>query len=55
MDTGEMCLTEVSYDPLERSLEIDSIAIRRMVEEVRSNDPIAAAAAYNRTHNRHNR
>jgi hypothetical protein len=37
------------------SLEMDSVAIQRMIEEIRSGDPIATAANYNRTHNKHNR
>jgi hypothetical protein len=41
------------------SMEIDvsslsSIALARLVDEVRNEDPIAAHA-YDRTHNRHNR
>jgi hypothetical protein len=39
----------------ELSLEMDSVAIRRMIEEIRSGDPVASAANYNRTHNKHNR
>lgn len=40
---------------LDRTPKIESVAIQRMIEEVRSGDPIATAANYNRTHNKHNR
>jgi hypothetical protein len=35
--------------------KIDSIAIQRMIEEVRSGEAIGTPASYNRTHNKHNR
>jgi hypothetical protein len=37
------------------SLNVDSVAIQRLIEEVRSSDSVATSANYNRTHNRHNR
>jgi hypothetical protein len=40
---------------MDRTSKIESVAIQRMIEEVRSGDPIATAANYNRTHNKHNR
>ena len=55
MNTEESGSATVFQEPLERSLEIDSVAIKRMIEEVRSNDPVATAGHYNRTHNKHNR
>ncbi|MFI1097347.1 YhhA family cyclophane-containing RiPP [Streptomyces sp. NPDC020917] len=36
------------------SLEIESVALRRLIEEVRTSEPIMSGN-YNRTHNRHNR
>ena len=40
---------------LDRTSEIESVAIQRMIEEVRSGESIGTAANYNRTHNKHNR
>ena len=37
------------------SLNVDSVAIQRLIEEVRFSDSVATSANYNRTHNRHNR
>jgi hypothetical protein len=37
-----------------RSLKLDSVALSRLVEEVR-NGAVSAPTAYNRQHNRHNR
>ena len=37
------------------SLDINSVAVRRLIEEVRSSDSLVASAHYNRTYNRHNR
>ena len=45
----------VAEQPLDLSLNIDSVAVRRMIEEIRSGDPTATAVNYDRTHNRHNR
>jgi hypothetical protein len=36
------------------SLEIDSVVLRRLIEEVRTSEPVLTGA-YNRTYNRHNR
>jgi hypothetical protein len=36
-------------------ISIDSAAIRRMVEEVRSESKLGVSRSYNRTFNRHNR
>lgn len=47
--------TEADCPPLELDL-IDSVALQRLIDEVRS-DPthIVGATAYNRTYHRHNR
>jgi len=37
------------------SLDVGSVAVQRLIEEVRSSDSVAASANYNRTYNRHNR
>lgn len=42
-------------DGLDGTSKIDSIAIQRMIEEVRSGESIGTPASYNRTHNKHNR
>ena len=55
MAADEMGTTGTVETAQELSQEIDSIAIARMIEEVRAGDPIATAGSYNRTHNRHNR
>jgi hypothetical protein len=36
-------------------LNVSSVAVQRLIEEIRSNDSVAVSAGYNRTHNRHNR
>jgi hypothetical protein len=36
------------------SLEIDSVVLRRLIEEVRTSEPLLTGA-YDRTYNRHNR
>lgn len=36
------------------ALKLDSVALTRLVNEVR-NDAVSAPTAYNRVHNRHNR
>ena len=36
------------------SLKIDSVALQRLIDEVRTGEPVMAGH-YNRTHNRHNR
>lgn len=55
MTADEMGTSATVETTLELSQEIDSIAIARMIDEVRGGDPIATAGSYNRTHNRHNR
>jgi hypothetical protein len=42
-------------EPVNLSLDVDSVAVQRLIEEVRSSDSVAASANYNRTYNRHNR
>jgi hypothetical protein len=42
-------------EPVNPSLDVDSVAVQRLIEEVRSSDSVAACANYNRTYNRHNR
>jgi hypothetical protein len=42
-------------EPVNPSLDIDSVAVQRLIEEVRSSDSVAASTNYNRTYNRHNR
>jgi hypothetical protein len=55
MITYEMDEASAADDGLDRTSKIESVAIQRMIEEVRSGDSIATAANYNRTHNKHNR
>lgn len=40
--------------PATDSVKLDSVALARILEEVR-NDAVSAPTAYNRMHNRHNR
>jgi hypothetical protein len=40
--------------PAVPSPEIDSVALQRLIEEVRTSEPVMTGA-YNRTYNRHNR
>jgi len=42
-------------EPVNPSMDVDSVAVQRLIEEVRSSDSFAASANYNRTYNRHNR
>lgn len=35
--------------------DFDSVAIQRLISEVRSDEPVLAGPQYDRTHNRHNR
>jgi hypothetical protein len=55
MDTEETGAKAAADNPVELSHSIDSVALARMIEEVRSGDPFATSGSYNRTHNRHNR
>jgi hypothetical protein len=43
-----------SAETVDSSVSIDSVALARLVEEVRSGDSVDATS-YNRTYNRHNR
>ena len=54
MKTTETVSAQPTEDAVELSLPVGSIAIERLIEEVRSGDSIDAAS-YNRTYNRHNR
>lgn len=54
MKTTESLSTHLSEGAAELSIPVDSVAIERLIEEVRSGDSIEAAS-YNRTYNRHNR
>jgi len=42
-------------EPDDLSLNVSSVAVQRLIEEIRSSDSVAVSASYNRTHNRHNR
>jgi hypothetical protein len=55
MDTTETNSTTTPVEAADLSLDIESIAIDRLIEEVRSGDPASPATDYNRTYNRHNR
>lgn len=35
--------------------DFESVAIQRLISEVRSDEPVLAGPRYDRTHNRHNR
>ena len=54
MDTAESAVPVAVSEPSVPSLEIDSVALQRLIEEVRTSEPVAIGN-YNRTHNRHNR
>lgn len=54
MATVESADTKATSAPAAPSPEIDSVALRRLIEEVRTSEPVASGA-YNRTYNRHNR
>lgn len=55
MNTEESDGATAVHEAIERTLEIESVAVRRMIEEIRSGDPVPTSEAYNRTYNRHNR
>jgi hypothetical protein len=42
-------------ESVDLSLDVNSVAVQRLIEEVRSSDSVAVPAHYNRTYNRHNR
>lgn len=50
-EAADMMAVAVPSDP---TLEIDSVVLKRLIEEVRTNEPVMAGH-YNRTYNRHNR
>jgi hypothetical protein len=54
MRPTEKLSSEHPEDAAELSLPVGSVAIERLIEEVRSGDSVDAAS-YNRTYNRHNR
>ena len=50
--SGDIRLASILLDPS----RMDSVALRRLVEEVRNDSPSAGAhGSYDRVHNRHNR
>jgi hypothetical protein len=54
MNKEETTRTVVASVPKDRSLEIEGVALQRLIEEVRTSEPVLTGA-YNRTYNRHNR
>jgi hypothetical protein len=54
MSKVETATTVAVSVPADRSLEIESVVLQRLIEEVRTSEPVAIGA-YNRTYNRHNR
>ena len=54
-DSDKSSLVRDNEETVNPSLDVDSVAVQRLIEEVRSSDSIAASANYNRTYNRHNR
>jgi hypothetical protein len=48
-------LETIQQDDKSLDLEIESVAIRRMIEEVRAEQSGDVPRSYNRTFNRHNR
>ncbi len=54
MKTTESLSTQRPENTAELSVTVGSVALERLIEEVRSGDSIEAAS-YNRTYNRHNR
>jgi hypothetical protein len=54
MDTVEPAGTAAASTPADSSLEIDSVALQRLIEEVRTSKPVVTGG-YDRTYNRHNR
>ena len=55
MKTRENGTADHDLVPTALSQNIDSVAIQRMIEEVRSEDALTTPTGYNRTYNRHNR
>ena len=54
MNTVETSQAAAVAAPASPSLAIDSVVIQRLIEEVRTSEPVLTGA-YNRTYNRHNR
>ena len=54
-NSGKSSLVIDVDGPVNPSLDVDSVALQRLIEEVRSSDSVEASANYNRTYNRHNR
>lgn len=54
MNMEESADTVTLSAPAAPSLEMDSVALQRLIEEVRTSEPVATGS-YNRTYNRHNR
>lgn len=54
LDTPARDLADASPAPLDLVLA-DSVALRRLIEEVRNEAPVTLTTAYNRTYHRHNR
>ncbi|WP_369016051.1 YhhA family cyclophane-containing RiPP [Streptomyces sp. B1866] len=54
MDAVESADTAAVSVPAIPSPEIDSVVLQRLIEEVRTNEPVVTNS-YNRTYNRHNR
>jgi hypothetical protein len=54
LDTPARDVADPSPAPIDLVLA-DSVALRRLVEEVRNDAPATLTTAYNRTYHRHNR
>lgn len=54
LDTPARDLVDASPASLDLVLA-DSVALRRLIEEVRNDAPLTLSTAYNRTYHRHNR
>lgn len=54
MSKEESTETMAASAPPVSSAQIDSVVLQRLIEEVRTNEPVMAGS-YNRTYNRHNR
>ncbi|WP_354603063.1 YhhA family cyclophane-containing RiPP [Streptomyces panacea] len=51
VESGDSMAVSVPAVP---SLETDSVVLQRLIEEVRTSEPVVTGS-YNRTYNRHNR
>lgn len=54
MNKPRTATVDASPDAVIAPSEIDSVALRRLIEEVQADEPLLTGA-YNRTYNRHNR